>query len=208
MTREEFLCDYWAYYLMLERKFMHTLDYVSLHTDNESAYSNEYAALIQMIGSEIDSFFKVYCGFGASDIKSITEYCCSVTTDYPGILTQKVSVRAAKMTFKPFEGWDREKARQSLFWWNAFDNIKHSRTTNKKDASQKTVLYALAALFLLEMKYLKKIATQNNEMDIPDEKSQLFSLPGWTFNFKRSSELVIKAKHGIPIIDGGDESDK
>ena len=39
MTREEFLYDYWAYYLMLERKFMHTLDYVSLHTDNESAYS-------------------------------------------------------------------------------------------------------------------------------------------------------------------------
>ena len=57
MTREEFLRDYWAYYLMLEKKFVHTLNYVSLHTDNESVFSNEYAALIQMIGAEMDSFF-------------------------------------------------------------------------------------------------------------------------------------------------------
>src|SRR5699024_3617242 len=103
MTREEFLNNYWAYYLMLENRFVHTLNYVELSQDNEDVYSNEYAALIQMIGAEIDSFFKVCCGFNASDIKNITDYYHSITTNYPGILTQEVSVRAANMTFKPFD---------------------------------------------------------------------------------------------------------
>ena len=122
MTREEFLNNYWAYYLMLEDRFVHTLNYVELSQDNEDVYSNEYAALIQMIGAEIDSFFKVCCGFNASDIKNITDYYHSITTNYPGILTQEVSVRAANMTFKPFDGWNGTQAKQSLFWWLAFDN--------------------------------------------------------------------------------------
>ena len=59
MTREEFLNNYWAYYLMLEDRFVHTLNYVELSQDNEDVYSNEYAAIIHIIGAEIDSFFKV-----------------------------------------------------------------------------------------------------------------------------------------------------
>lgn len=58
MNREEFLRDCWAYYMMLEEKFIHTLDFVALSTDNEATYSNEYAGLIQMIGVEMDSFSK------------------------------------------------------------------------------------------------------------------------------------------------------
>ena len=61
MQREEFLRNYWAYYLLLEEKFIHTLNYVELAKENFGTYSNEYAALIQMIGAELDSFFKVYC---------------------------------------------------------------------------------------------------------------------------------------------------
>lgn len=41
MTREEFLNNYWAYYLMLEDRFVHTLNYVELSQDNEDVYSNE-----------------------------------------------------------------------------------------------------------------------------------------------------------------------
>ena len=48
MDRETFMRDYWAYYLMLEEKFIHTTNYVTLSTDNDNAYSNEYAALMQI----------------------------------------------------------------------------------------------------------------------------------------------------------------
>ena len=75
MNREDFLRDCWAYYMMLEEKFINTLDFVALSTDNEAAYSNEYAGLIQMIGAEMDSFFKEYCGFAPTDNKNIS--CCN-----------------------------------------------------------------------------------------------------------------------------------
>lgn len=204
MNREQFLRDYWAYYLMLEEKFVETLNYVALSKDNENTYSNEYAALLQMIGAELDSFFKVYCKFGASEIKNISDYYQFVTTDYPEILTQEIRVRSADLTFRPFEGWNGIQAKQSLFWWLAFDNIKHSRTTNRKDANQKNTVYALSALFLLEMKYLSKITAQNNEMDIPDKKSQLFSLSDWKFNFIGGSDLVLQTIDDNPVLNGGD----
>ena len=57
MNREEFLRDCWAYYKMLEDKFIHTLNYVALSKENELTFSNEYAGLIQLMGSELDSFF-------------------------------------------------------------------------------------------------------------------------------------------------------
>lgn len=69
MNREEFLRDCWAYYKMLEDKFIHTLNYVALSKDNELTFSNEYAGLIQLMGSELDSFFKIYCGFKQNERK-------------------------------------------------------------------------------------------------------------------------------------------
>ena len=103
MNREEFLRDCWAYYMMLEEKFIHTLDFVALSTDNEATYSNEYAGLIQMIGAEMDSFFKEYCGFAPTDNKNISHYYPVVTADFPDVTNQEVHIRMADMTIKPFD---------------------------------------------------------------------------------------------------------
>ena len=60
MNRQDFHINYWEYYLMLERKVIDTLNYVELCEDNFSTYSNQFASLIQSIGSELDEFFKIY----------------------------------------------------------------------------------------------------------------------------------------------------
>ena len=183
MNRETFLRDYWAYYLMLEEKFIHTTNYVTLAEDNYGTYSNEYAALMQMIGGELDSFFKVYCGYAPTDFKKISDYYTYLMQDYPDVLNQKINVRSADIVFQPFAGWDGTRAKQSLPWWMAFDNIKHSRAVNKRDANQKNTLYLLGALYLLEMKYLKNLAKGTRITDSPDKLSILFDLPGWETRF-------------------------
>ena len=189
MDREAFLRDYWAYYIMLEDKFIHTLNYVELSEDNFNTHSNEYAALMQMIGGELDSFFKIYCGFDPNAFKRINDYYDYLMTDYPDILNQKISVRSADISpFQPFLGWDGARAKQSLAWWAAFDNIKHSRSVNKRDANQKNVLYLLGALFLLEMKYIKNIVAGTRKRDIPDETSKLFELVDWQTRFSKLGE--------------------
>ena len=192
MDRETFMRDYWAYYLMLEEKFIHTTNYVTLSTDNDNAYSNEYAALMQMIGGELDSFFKVYCGYAPTDFKKINDYYTYLIQDYPDVLNQKINVRSADIVFQPFAGWDGTRAKQSLPWWMAFDNIKHSRAVNKRDANQKNTLYLLGALYLLEMKYLKDITEKSGGRDIPDKESNLFILDGWETKYSSMRGVVFR----------------
>ena len=38
MTRQEFLKDYWQYYLMLEKQFVNTLQYVDLDNNNFTTF--------------------------------------------------------------------------------------------------------------------------------------------------------------------------
>ena len=64
----------------------------------------------------------------------------------------------------------------------------YSRYANIQMANQKNVLYALGALYLLEMKYLSKIAT-SNEPDVPNKKSELFELDNWTYHYTPMGEM-------------------
>lgn len=188
ITRKEFLQNHWTYYLMLERKFLATIPFVSISLDNFSTYSDEYASLIQLIGAELDNFFKLYCGYNLNEVKNISHYASYILSDYPEIKGQDIELVDVDIVIRPFENWDCERAKQSLSWWEVFDNIKHNRIGNKKDASLKNTLDILGALYLLEIKYLRKISTEHNEPDIPNKESELFSLKDWEYQYIRSKD--------------------
>lgn len=63
---------------------------------------------------------------------------------------RKISVLITQDTIQPFEGWG---GTGSVDWWNAYTDIKHSRFRNRKSATLKSVIDALAALFLLNVYY-------------------------------------------------------
>lgn len=196
MTRKDFLRNYWNYYLSLENRVIQTASYVAIDHDNYKTFSNEYALLMQAIGGELDSFFKEYCGFAPEDCKTIADYASKILGDYPNIKSQTITVVGTEVKICPFAGWDRSQAKQSLAWWKAYDEIKHSRYENKKSASQKNVLDILGGLFLLEMKYLQKITAGKKEPDVPDKSSELFSLDGWSFSY-------VPLNGAMALIDGG-----
>ena len=58
MNRKELSQNHWKYYLMLEKRFVESIEFVELHEDNFDAFSNGYALLIQAIGAELDTVFK------------------------------------------------------------------------------------------------------------------------------------------------------
>ncbi|GDY88521.1 hypothetical protein MCC01971_01390 [Bifidobacteriaceae bacterium MCC01971] len=62
MTRKELNQKHWRYYLMLEKRFIESMEYVELHQDNYNTFSNGYALLLQAIGAELDTVFKEFCG--------------------------------------------------------------------------------------------------------------------------------------------------
>lgn len=203
MTRKEFMQNHWAYYLMLEKKFINTSMYVEVSMLNYATFSNEYASLLQIAGAELDSFFKVYCDYDAEAKKNIADYASYILTEYPDIKNQEIEVMGRDISIKPYENWDVAKAKQSLFWWEAFDNIKHNRIGNKMDASLKNVLHILAALFLLEMKYLSKISAEHKAPDIPDEESSIFTIKDWTFKYVSMEDVMFKIIDGAISLGGG-----
>ena len=53
MNRKELSQNHWKYYLMLEKRFVESIEFVELHEDNFDAFSNGYALLIQAIGFSV-----------------------------------------------------------------------------------------------------------------------------------------------------------
>ncbi|MBO6302072.1 MAG: hypothetical protein J6N15_06505 [Ruminiclostridium sp.] len=189
MTRKE-LHEYWRYYLILEKRFIETIEFTELFPTNYKSFSNNYALLMQAIGAEMDTMFKIYCGFNTNDYKSISDYAKNIddeeqnkkpqhAIDHP-FRNQEIQVTGYGITLQPFKDWDNSKPKQSLAWWDAFDCLKHNRYESRDKANQQNALNMLSALFLLEMKMLKKITEGKKELDIFDNGSDLFSLKSWS----------------------------
>ena len=180
MDRNELSRNHWKYYLMLEKHFVESIEYVELHEDNFNTFSNGYALLIQTIGAELDAVFKEYCGFNTDDRETIADYAQYLLSNEPHIVNQIISVQEYDVEIQPFKNWDVNHPAQSLQWWKAFADIKHNRYNQLKQAKLENVLNILGALCLIEMMYLKKITNGTNELDIFNESSKLFTLKNWT----------------------------
>ena len=180
MNRKELSQNHWKYYLMLEKRFVESIEFVEQHHNKVDAFSNGYALLIQAIGAELDTVFKEFCGFNTTDRKTVADYAQYILTNTPDIKNQKISVQEYDIEIQPFMNWDITQPAQSLQWWGAFTDVKHNRYEQLKQAKQENVLNILGALYLIEMLYLKKITDGTDEFDVFDESSNLFSLKNWT----------------------------
>lgn len=180
MDRKELSQNHWRYYLMLEKRFVESTEYVELHKDNFNTFSNTFALLLQAIGAELDTVFKEYCEFSTTDRKSIADYAQYILNRPFDIRNQRIHMQEYDIVIQPFRDWNISHPSQSLQWWNAFTDIKHNRYMQKNKANLENVLNCLGALYLMEMLYLKKITEGSNEPDVFDESSNLFTLKNWT----------------------------
>lgn len=157
MTRQEFLNNYWRFYLLMEDKFVKSLSYVELCEDNYDTYSIEFVSQLREIGSEVDVIMKEICGFNQSDKKNISDYANIILVTYADIVNQVISGK--KIDFKPFENWSISNPASSLLWWDAYNGVKHGRVEKFSLANLRNVFNALGALFILNNYLLKKLLT-------------------------------------------------
>ena len=177
MTVDEFKKNFVNHYLLLEKDFQLTTEYVTLSKDNYDTYSVSYLKLLLTIGSEIDVMLeflaKLYdpatkeMGFGCSKILLKNE---------PDIKSLEIKLRNEELLIKP---WDCEMIPE---WWTAYNEIKHNRYEDaiKFDSSRKyyqyanlrNVINALAALLSLELYAYRIISIQNSEkLFVPNVRS-------------------------------------
>lgn len=106
MKRNEFIKNYWSYYLMLEKQVLDTFQYVDLVDANMKTTSNRYSMLIQVIGDELDAMFKQLCNFASSDRKTIADYAnylIGAGGSYKNIKQEKIQVLGLEKTIQPFK---------------------------------------------------------------------------------------------------------
>ena len=197
MNREKFLLNYWKYYLMLEGKFLNSLNFVMLATDNFGTYSFEFVNQLLTIGSELDVMMKLTSGFQATDRKTISDYAPIILQKLPNITSQEVKVQGLECAIKPFGNLNTQTP-SNLKGWQAYNDVKHI-----KEAKLEYVLNLLACLYILEILNLREISDKTNDLDIPDVNSALFELKGWNYKFTSGNNLVYKLINGDAIIDGG-----
>lgn len=196
----EFVKNFWSYYLELERQFLETKRYVEFSENNSKAYSVEYLKLYQAICSEIDTVGKEIAADVVSDFvvdtnTNIKRWGYNLQKVFGNIKDDAV-IFYDTYTVKPFENWVYEEydkklpngkmgkdlrivgQKKTIIWWRNYNDIKHQRiglVSGKKNfqlANQKNVVLSLAALFLLEWRYLNYINTGGDSI----EPSQLFSV--------------------------------
>lgn len=199
MTRYDFERFFWGQYLILEREFIDSLDYIEFDTSNFATYSNKYAKLLLQIGSEVDNTLRDICNLQGRT--NIAQYATYMLNKYPQITNQGVKVINRNISLVPFAGWNILQPAQSLSFWDSYNSVKHDRIQNFNKASLEAVSNGLAALFIIEMYQLYELyqAEPDTFSSSPDTESQLFILENWTCHIRGS-----KVKLANPLMDDDD----
>jgi len=191
-SKNDFLNNYWNYYLLLEEEYIEIERIIPVDDINNKTFSNSYMKILFSLCSEIDILFKIFIEFNNWANFSKTEgnmgkYKDIITKNLP-YFSNEILVFSDTKELKPFDNWNLGK---KLTWWDDYTLIKHKRTlttddkVNYKKANQENILNALCALYQLEMYYYKSIIDINNNKDklrIPVPQSKRIRIKDWKDN--------------------------
>ncbi len=163
------LATSWNYFLSIERDLSETSRYIEPY-GQENAYSFEFYKIIMLSCAEIESAFKKLCKKVAPDEKcgNMENYKSIILKKFPQICSCEVVIpRWHAQGIYPFNDWDSKP----LFWWSAYQNVKHRRASQMNEATYKNAVYALAALYVILL-YLYKV---NEEVCKGDDSTYFWS---------------------------------
>jgi len=146
----------WYYFLSIEKDFVKTVDFVHLDKANFKAFSNEYAKLLLLVGSEVDVVAKVLCNKVKPGAKAenINDYRVILTAAFNGMHDTEIEIARYLMKLKPWTTW-HPAVSKSPTWWTSYNNVKHERDKNFAEADQENTLNALCGLLVLLLYYFK-----------------------------------------------------
>ncbi|WP_125994169.1 hypothetical protein [Sphingomonas sp. S-NIH.Pt15_0812] len=95
----------WHYFLTLERDLAKTTSFVEPHPSNYDAFSDRYAGLLLLIGSEVDVTAKALCNkiSPGSTPQNMRDCCNIIMGQYPDLHTVEIDVDQYGLAFKPWE---------------------------------------------------------------------------------------------------------
>ena len=185
MDRTQFLRRYWSYYTKLEQDCMMLSRYIDFRDSNFSTCSDEIIGQLLNVGAEFDFFCKIVCSIDPGKRANIQDYAAYLIRNIGNLLQVTVHIQGTSIDLHPFDAWNMT-APSDLFWWSAYNNVKHNREGHYEEGNLKNLLNALAALYFLEMYFVRDIAQKTGDdhsLDVPMNTSQLFRIVGWKTKF-------------------------
>jgi hypothetical protein len=132
---------------LLERIFR----YVHPEGPNLESYGHETRNLLILACTEVEASFQAILNANGYPKTRLT------TTDYV-LLKDAMKLDAYGFglpsypwlsTIKPFESWSSSAPTQSLFWYNAYNNVKHNREDHFSEATLTAAVNAVCACAIL-----------------------------------------------------------
>lgn len=163
MTKKE-LIGIWNYYLSIEQELSNTSRYIEPE-GQEEVHSFEFAKLLILSCTEIESVFKMIClSIKGTQVKGdISAYKENILEKFPKITEAEVTINRLGRNIRPFEGWDLKR----LAWWDAYQVVKHNRGEYFAKATYLNAVTAISALYILIL-YLAKL----NELTVYNFESK------------------------------------
>ncbi|MCF3944857.1 hypothetical protein [Oceanobacillus alkalisoli] len=161
---------HWQYYLSIEKMLLKTNQYVTHSNKNKDAYSDEFASIILISCSELDSLFKRLCyNYGIQSegkyfkmkdyARIIKKY---IGNDY-GLATGISTINDDSIVIFPFENIDVTKPYANLKWWKDYQAIKHDRIKNVTKGNLLNAVNSVAAQFIILRKLIDTIDESNGK---------------------------------------------
>lgn len=152
----------WQEYVALESSFEVIISHIPLTKNHFDVWSLKIGDLLIVLGSVVDSFFKLSLNDSEFDdidgVKEIREGKHHTIKEYRELFEKyyelskkKIYIRSMDIFIYPFKDWT---SKDSPFWWNGYQQIKHNRFINKEQATLENLLYGMAGLFLLNTIHL------------------------------------------------------
>ncbi len=141
--------DSWNYFRSLSDDMTQTSRYVE-PKGQDSVFSIEFAKIIILSCIELESVFKAICAaIDGNKYGNIGEYKAVILAHYPKITEALVNIPRSREKIKPFADWDKGP----LFWWDAYQEVKHTRGRAFGQASYRNAVYSLSALYIAILYY-------------------------------------------------------
>lgn len=134
--------------MAVEAELVTCTRYVEFSEKNFSCYSNEFAKIILLAASEVDSIHRDICAILAPSEKAgtISEYYPILTKEFPELCSCQVEISRYMIRVQPWRGWT--DAQRPPWWSKGYNKLKHQRLAHLSSASLESALNAVAAQFL------------------------------------------------------------
>lgn len=137
-------------YLLLQKDFLNLLDYIEPSDTNLKTYSFRIHELLSRVCIEIEANFKAVLlenGYSKKSDLNMDDYKKINHSHKLSKYRVKFPVwNGNKSIRNPFSNWENNKG---LSWWRAYNNSKHNRQSEFKDASFLNLTDAIAALTIV-----------------------------------------------------------